>query len=280
MKKKHLSIGDMARLNKTTVSTLRFYDEMDLLKPCYTDPVSHYRFYDIKQNARFDMIQYMKELGMELKEIKEVLDLENLNKIEELLIRKKQQTLTEIEELKVKRDAIERAISSIERYKKSPSSGTITLEYIRERQIYAMDTDINFYDYDIDTYELVLKQLKEELLIHHIPQVYYCNAGTFLEKEDFIHLNFISNRIFVFVDEHFPLKGAVEKIESGMYACIYCNDFESERELAEKLLEYCILQDYEIAGDYICEVLTEFNVFDCTRRSMFLRLQVPVNFKK
>ena len=32
---------------------------------------THYRYYDIKQNARFDMIQYMKELGMELKEIKE-----------------------------------------------------------------------------------------------------------------------------------------------------------------------------------------------------------------
>lgn len=34
---------------------------------------THYRYYDIKQNACLDMIQYMKELGMELKEIKEIL---------------------------------------------------------------------------------------------------------------------------------------------------------------------------------------------------------------
>ena len=38
MDKKYLSIGDMARLNKTTIPTLRFYDELGLLKPYYTDP--------------------------------------------------------------------------------------------------------------------------------------------------------------------------------------------------------------------------------------------------
>lgn len=42
---------------------------MGLLKPCYVDEQTHYRYHDIKQNARLDMIQYMKELGMELKEI-------------------------------------------------------------------------------------------------------------------------------------------------------------------------------------------------------------------
>ena len=36
------------------------------------DEQTHYRYYDIKQNACLDMIQYMKELGMELKEIKEI----------------------------------------------------------------------------------------------------------------------------------------------------------------------------------------------------------------
>ena len=45
---------------------------MNLLTPCYVDEKTCYRYYDIKQNARLDMIQYMKELGMELKEIKEI----------------------------------------------------------------------------------------------------------------------------------------------------------------------------------------------------------------
>ena len=132
----------------------------------------------------------------------------------------------------------------------------------------------------MDTYELVLKQLKEELLTCHIPQVYYCNAGTFLKKEDFCALNFVSHKIFVFIDEHFPLIGQAEMIESGMFACMYLGDFDGEREYAEKLLSHCMEKSYEICGDYICEVLTEFNVFDCNKRSMFIRLQVPVAFRK
>lgn len=42
----------------------------------------------------------------------------------------------------------------------------------------------------------------------------------------------------------------------------------------------CRNNGYRIAGDYLCEVLTEFNVFDGDQRSMFVRLQVPVEFCK
>ena len=80
----YISIGEMAKLNQTTVTTLRLYDSMGLLTPCYIDSSSHYRYYDVKQNARFDMIQYMKELGMELREIKEVFDKCDLDLIEDL----------------------------------------------------------------------------------------------------------------------------------------------------------------------------------------------------
>ena len=70
----YISIGEMAKMNRTTVPTLRLYDSMNLLTPCYVDEKTCYRYYDIKQNARLDMIQYMKELGMELREIKDVFD--------------------------------------------------------------------------------------------------------------------------------------------------------------------------------------------------------------
>lgn len=44
----YISIGEMAKMNQTTVTTLRLYDSMGLLKPCYIDKNSHYRYYDIK----------------------------------------------------------------------------------------------------------------------------------------------------------------------------------------------------------------------------------------
>ena len=35
---KYLSIGQMARINNISVPTLRFYDSIGILQPCYTDP--------------------------------------------------------------------------------------------------------------------------------------------------------------------------------------------------------------------------------------------------
>lgn len=61
-----LSIGRMAAINHITIPTLRLYDQMGLLSPRYTDPETGYRYYDIRQTSRLDMIAYMKELGMSL----------------------------------------------------------------------------------------------------------------------------------------------------------------------------------------------------------------------
>lgn len=65
-----------------------------------------------------------------------------------------------------------------------------------------------------------------------------------------------------------------------MYACIYLDNYDDEVRCARQLRSYCENMSYQIAGDYICEVMTGFNVFDNDPRSMFLRLQVPVTFQK
>ena len=177
-------------------------------------------------------------------------------------------------------EAIDRAVASIKRYKKSPASGTITLEYIPDRTIYSMTVDKNFYDYNIDTYELILKQLKNKLMECDIPQVYYCNAGTLMSRRRFEEQIFYSNEIFIFVDDNFPLQDRVQKIENGMYACIYTEDFDEEQECAARLLEYCKKNHYEICGDYICEEIMEMHIFNERKRAMYLRLQIPVKMNK
>ena len=65
-----------------------------------------------------------------------------------------------------------------------------------------------------------------------------------------------------------------------MYACVYLDNYDDEIAYARQLREFCRDQGSGIAGDYICEVMTGFHVFDSDPRSMFLRLQVPVSFQK
>lgn len=279
MRKELLTIGEMAKINNISISTLRLYDEIGLIKPCFTDKETRYRYYSIRQNARLDMIQYMKELGMGLKEIGEVLESGDAKLIESILIRRKKQVKEQMAQLDLQLAAISRTIESLERYRKSPTIGTITIEYIPHRKIYSMPTSGNIYDYGIEEYENQLKELKTSLISHNLPQIYYCNAGTTIPKEDFENGNFVSGEIFVLVDENFPKSDSIKKIESGMYVCIYLDSFDNEIEYARRLLEYCSEKGYKIVGDYICEVLTEFNVFDSETRGMFLRLQVPVAFR-
>ena len=69
MKEDLIPIGKMAAMNHISIPTLRLYDEKKLLCPRYIDPQTGYRYYDIQQNARLDLIAYMKELGMSLNEI-------------------------------------------------------------------------------------------------------------------------------------------------------------------------------------------------------------------
>ncbi len=276
---KLIKIGEFSKINHISIPTLRLYDELGILKPIYVDKESNYRYYSINQNARLDMIQYMRELNMNLSEIKSILNSNDLTLIESTLIKKKKQVKNQINELNLSLTAISRTIDSIERFRKSPKKGMITIEYIPHRKIYAIDTNTNFYEHDISAYETILSDLKNDMLKNNLPQVYYYNAGSSIKKENFINNNYVSDKVFVFVDNGFPYSENIKTIESGMYACIYLDDFDDEVEYGKKLLEYCNSNGYIISGDYICEVITEFNVFSEKKRSMYLRLQVLLTFR-
>ena len=274
-----LSIGKMAEMNHITVATLRLYDEMNLLKPRYINEMTGYRYYDISQNARLDMIAYMKELGMSLAEIQNVLEKEDITLIETILVQKNEQLYEQMRELKARHNAVERAIASIERYRKSPTKGTISLEYIDRRYTYGQPCTDNFYEKDIVAFEKELLSLRKTLSDQGFSQVHSYNVGTSITEENFLQEKFIPQDTFIFVNYKDKVNNPdVKVLDSGMFACIYLDSFDEEIDYAKKLLAFCKERNWLISGDYICEVLTEFNVFDSEKRNMFLRLQVPVKF--
>lgn len=279
MKNELISIGKMAEINQITIATLRLYDKIGLLHPRFVDTETGYRYYDIQQNARLDMIAYMKELGMSLSEIENVLKKEDITLIEDILAKKNEQIHQQIRELNARHDAVNRSISSIERYRKSPRTGTISLEYIDRRFIWAIPCNTNFYTNGVRSYEEVLIALRRELMSNGISQFHSYNTGTSILMENFTQENFVPDKAFIFSNKRL---GSNEKehtiIDSGMYACIYLDNHDKELDYARKLLDFCKKQQYIISGDYLCEVLTQFNVFDSGHRNMFMRLQVPVTF--
>jgi DNA-binding transcriptional MerR regulator len=62
-----------SKLTKTTVKTLRYYDEIGLLKPARIDEGSGYRYYTTDQLQRLHEIVALRQIGLGLEEIREVL---------------------------------------------------------------------------------------------------------------------------------------------------------------------------------------------------------------
>lgn len=194
-----ISIGKMAEMSQLSVAALRLYDELGLLKPKYKDPQTGYRYYDIEQNARLDMITYMKELGMSLSEIGDVLRKEDIVRIETILAQKNEQLHHQMRALRAQHDAVERTIASIERYRKAPVQGTIVLEYIDCRYLWGIPCTKNFYEDGIRAFEQELVTLRKALMARGISQVFSYSVGTSIQKEDFVAGCFIPKDTFVFV---------------------------------------------------------------------------------
>ncbi|MBO1332215.1 MerR family transcriptional regulator [Streptomyces sp. VRA16 Mangrove soil] len=68
------TIGDFARHGRVSVRMLRHYDALGLLRPAHVDPATGYRHYTAAQLARLNRIIALKDLGLTLQQVGEILD--------------------------------------------------------------------------------------------------------------------------------------------------------------------------------------------------------------
>lgn len=66
-------ISEFSKLSQVPAKTLRFYDQLELLKPAYTDPQSGYRYYTSDQLLVLHRILVFKDLGFTLEQIRQLL---------------------------------------------------------------------------------------------------------------------------------------------------------------------------------------------------------------
>jgi len=218
---------------------------------------------------------------MSLKQIKEHLDRQDISVIQEVLNRQKKLIDEKIEELNQKRKAVIRSIESYNRYAASPGEGIVVVEHLPQRKIYCYNCGINIYEYELDTYEYMLRELKSHILLHDLPMVYFCNVGSIIRKNMLEANKLVSNEIFLFLDDDFKANKGADVIPAGTFACIYFDSFSfcKEKKYADILLKHIRQNNYRIVGDYICEVVAELPIFPQDQRNMFIRLQIPIKFR-
>ena len=272
-----LSIGQMAELNHVSEQTLRLYDKEGLLVPRCVDPVTGYRYYHITQSAKLDLIQNMKVYGMTLRQIRSFLDSNDPAALRALLAEQADSIEERIRQLRRSQSAITRTLDNYRRYEAMPRNGEIFLEYIPERRIFRYSCDVNYFDQDESGYEYMLRQMKTNLVANNMPLSYFTNIGTIIRREHLVPDELFSNEVFLFVDEG-DSSQAMETLPAASYLCLCSDEFSMEAENVRRLLDYVQTRGCEIAGDYICEVVVDFLMFDFDRRRMFYKAQIPVRF--
>ena len=82
---KMLSIGAFSKISNVTTKTLRYYDEIGLLKPEVVDERTGYRYYSARQFERMNTIKYLRTLNMPLDKIKAFFENRDTSVMEQIL---------------------------------------------------------------------------------------------------------------------------------------------------------------------------------------------------
>lgn len=175
-------IGEFSKLAKTTIKTLRYYDEQGLLVPASVDPETGYRLYSTDQLARLTRIVSYRQAGLSLEEIGRALAGEDL---EGILSGRLRELSREQESVN---DRIRRIRSLISHLKE---------EYFMEYQAVTKDLpECIVYSKrmvvpDYDAYFSVIPKLGEEMKKHNpdlkcvVPEYSFIiyHAGEYREKD-------------------------------------------------------------------------------------------------
>jgi DNA-binding transcriptional MerR regulator len=88
-------IGLFSKISKTTIKTLRYYDEVGLLHPAYTDEENGYRYYTTEQLVMLHRITALRQIGFS---VDEVLCILNGGNVTEILQQRKVEIENELSE--------------------------------------------------------------------------------------------------------------------------------------------------------------------------------------
>ena len=102
-------IGEFANLVKSNIKTIRYYDEIDLLKPKVIDKFTSYRYYDEDNVREYYAIILLKQMGFSLEEIKLYKD----NLSDDIFLKQREKLLKDILDMKNTIKIIDKTRSNI-----------------------------------------------------------------------------------------------------------------------------------------------------------------------
>lgn len=130
-----LKIGDFSKLSKISIRMLRYYDDLNLLKPDTVDPFTGYRYYSEQQLVRAGRIQALRQMGFGVAMVGQILEqYTDAPQLERFLCVQRQEMLEQKQTLLRRLQTID---STIERLRKDGSimGYEVNLKTVPERYV-------------------------------------------------------------------------------------------------------------------------------------------------
>ena len=245
-----IKIGDFARLSQVSVVTLRYYDEMELLKPVKVDHFTGYRFYSADQLPRLNRILALKDLGFSLEQIKFMLaDGLTLEQLRGMFTLQRNEVEKRLSDEQERLSRIEARLRQIELEDKMPKYDvvikTVPTMLIASRRV-TIPTNDQVPQYlgpaYNEVYDYIRKQgVKDDgqcMTLWHSPADVYANEDV---------------EAIVVVDRALPGTDHVKVYElppTQVAAVVHHGDFEEFTQGHGALLEWIDANGYRIVGPY------------------------------
>ena len=221
--RKFFSIGDAAKAVHTTSETLRHYDRIGLVKPGKKDEWTGYRYYTEQDIVRLNTVRALQLMDLPLREIKKVLEYDDLEKIVDFLAQTEKKADEKIAALQYSKTRIQAAKADYEKklQMRKNLSGTFLKDF-PERVILLSDTletptlD-NLWNYLEHFCDKVPPALRDQFSFEDLAGIYTENGMT---------------RLFAVCTRYAEIEG-LKVLPKGKYLCANCTEENREQTLRE-----------------------------------------------
>ena len=237
-------IGEVARLFHISVSILRHYDKIGLLKPEYTDPETGYRYYSTRQFECLNTIRYLRALDMPLDQISTFLQNRNLDTIHNLLISQKEEVTRRRQELLLIEKKIGRRLSQITDALSSRLE-EISIRHYPEQKITSIRQKVSPKNY-LDL-EYSIRQLEQA---EETPVTFLGKVGVGISREHLTGHSFHPyDLVFILLDEEDQFRGATTLLPPCDCAVLrFQGGHEKAVHYYEQLLTYIETHGFKVSG--------------------------------
>lgn len=276
MKNNRLLIGQMAKLNHTTLATLRHYDKVGILSPVYVNPETGYRYYDVQQCLVFHMIQHHKALNMSLKEIKEILRRNDYDFLEQIYKKKLDEVNQALAEFEFRKEELERMMKGADHFCHRPPNGFIQMGFITAEYVYEKKAVRNYVLEDIGSVIYDASSIEGQLIKSGFTEGYLNFPFVTLSLDDIKHQRYRTEKLGIIVQGKNRETAGVELLPRSTSIFVYFEDFSKLCMYVEQVIAFCHAHNYTPAGDMICRLMGVLHLDDFKKTTEVFRLSIPV----